>query len=75
MKKQKIVPGNEVIMTAYMNGWHDCSNGIEQNDAFKDSKILNKAYCTGYIDYALGDDLPSLDLQSEKEILKRILSK
>jgi hypothetical protein len=64
MKKQ--------ILSWYKQGFNDELLGDVNTTVFKDS-LLYRAYNIGRLDAKLGDDVSSLDMRSDKEIVKFIL--
>lgn len=58
------------ILRHYMFGFNDELNG-ELEEKFND-ELLQKAYNMGRIDALIGDDISSVDNQTEEEIIKRI---
>jgi hypothetical protein len=57
------------ILEAYRKGWNDCF-GDKPN--YPDDTMLKHAYEIGWADYILGDDVSSIDLQTNKEIVNKI---
>ncbi len=75
MSKQKniISEEDELILQAYYMGWNDCPNNDKSNScSFDENSILKTAYSIGWSDYITGDDVSSVDCQSDKEILESI---
>jgi len=58
------------ILKHYNMGWNDCANNKKERK-FKD-KLFQNAYYIGWNDYIVGDDVKSVDNQTEEQILKRI---
>lgn len=58
------------LLKIYMIGWNDC--GHSRDNAHLYHGIWQRAYEIGWRDYLLGDDIPSVDLQTNKEILSKI---
>lgn len=58
------------LIEYYKLGWSDCSEAT-QKKMFED-KLLQRAYEIGWLDFIVGDEVSSVDLQSEKDILKTI---
>lgn len=61
---------DELIIKTYWKGWKDTLCGIN-NRPLMDS-ILSVAYDLGCRDAWAGDDLESVDLQSQEQILNKI---
>lgn len=73
IKIQEMKKNNELII-AYKMGWNDCSTSSAlkpEGKVFKD-KGLEMAYQIGWSHYIIGDDVSSVDLKTEDEILKEI---
>lgn len=58
-------------MDAYLKGFNDCSGGIDHSSEYK-TKYEQRAYIIGWSDYIVGDDVRSVDYQSDEQIIKRI---
>ena len=72
-KKEKREAFDALILSAYKLGWTDCFGGDKSNEMlFKNNSILQIAWNSGWIDYVVGDDVTSVDLQTDKEILEQI---
>lgn len=61
---------NNLLLLVYRNGFNDELEGNAKKQ-FKDP-ILNRAYNVGCMDAIVGDDVRSVDYQSDEEILKTI---
>lgn len=61
------------LMNAYMRGFKDELSGKQSPNRLVQKDYL-KAYILGKIDASAGDDVISVDLQTQEEILKRIKS-
>lgn len=59
-----------MLLYYYKIGWNDCSESKKEKK-FED-KLLQRAYKIGWLDFIAGDDVSSVDAQTEKDILKRI---
>jgi hypothetical protein len=64
---------NKQLMNAYMRGFNDELSGKKFPNRLV-QRDYSKAYIMGKIDASAGDDVSSVDLQTEEEILKRIKS-
>lgn len=65
---------NKLILASYALGWDDCYFDDDSNKRlFKKDSILKKAYEIGWADYIMGDDITSVDSQTDKQIIKKIL--
>lgn len=64
-----MVTDNE-ILEAYMLGWTTAYGQVAKK--VYNNPILTKAFELGYWDYVFGDDISTLDLQGDEQILKRI---
>ena len=74
-KKEKREALDDLILKSYMLGWTDCFGGDKSNEMlFKNNSILEIAWNCGWDDYIAGDDVSSVDLQTNKQILKNIKS-
>lgn len=62
---------DKYIMYMYNKGWNDCPSGINHRDNLED-ELAKKAYWVGWMDYIAGDDVTSVDSQTDEEILDRI---
>ena len=73
-KKNNIIsPTDEILLQTYMLGWTECYSGDYTSIlAFKDSVLLKRAYEIGWHDYIMGDDVSSINSQTDEEILKHI---
>lgn len=68
----KIIKYNTMsLLEVYMRGWNDCFDDNDNSEEYRDEKRL-AAYKLGWSDSIVGDDVQSLDLQREDEILQRI---
>jgi hypothetical protein len=63
---------NETLLKYYRKGWNDCFGGKPRKIK---NKLLQRAYDIGWLDYIVGDDVSSVDLQTEEEILEKIKRK
>lgn len=61
---------DERLIQVYMYGWNDCGDNEDNSKIYKG--IEQKAYNLGYLDFKIGDDVPSNDERSENEILREI---
>lgn len=63
------------LIETYMLGWQYAGEPtwekLKEREDFN-SDIEYKAWYIGYYDYIAGDDVSSVDMQSEEQILKRI---
>lgn len=57
---------DKLLLEAYKQGFNDGLNNIN------DYSILILAYHSGQLDAQVGDDVRSVDYQTDEEILKRI---
>lgn len=72
-KKEKQEVLDDLILKAYMLGWTDCFGNDRSNEMlFKENSILEVAYNCGWSDFIAGDDISSVDSQTDKQILKNI---
>lgn len=62
--------GKEIIKL-YFEGWYEEADNIKPRNWFKDD-LSKRAYMMGRLDYVIGDDVSSNNLQTEEEIVKRI---
>lgn len=60
------------LLETYMSGFRDELDGKAQNNYTFPDSIIQSAYDMGRADCIAGDDCPSLDYQSDEDILKRI---
>lgn len=62
------------LLAYYHLGWGDSSNSYKTKAIHKafDEPIFQKAYNIGWSDFICGDDVTSVDNQSDKQVLKRI---
>ena len=58
------------LLEYYKMGWNDCADNNKEKK-FKD-KLLQRAYTIGWLDFIVGDDVSSVDMQTEQDILKHI---
>lgn len=65
MKKE-----DEVLMEVYMSGFNDELDSKEE--MFNPNPLLLRAYNLGRLDAAVGDDVSSVDQQTNEEIIDRI---
>ena len=68
--KQNIT--DQQLLKVYMVGFNDCGNNIKDEDMYDDDDWLSIAYRLGWDDYIIGDEVKSIDLQTDEEILQRI---
>ena len=71
--QQPLVGGSlpdEKLFEYYKMGWDDCADNNKQKE-FED-KLLQRAYTIGWLDFIAGDDVSSVDMQTEQDILKHI---
>lgn len=61
---------DQYLLKVYNQGWYDCFNTVDNSELYKGKKL--KAYNLGWLDYISGDDISSVDAQTNEEILKRI---
>ena len=61
---------DEQILKAYIQGWRDSSDNVTNLEEY--NGILQTAYRKGWVDYIAGDDVSSVDEQTDEEILKNI---
>ena len=66
----EVEPGDKTILRWYMYGFRDELNGTYHT--MPDHEILLRAYSVGAVDAIAGDDVSSVDYQSEEDILKII---
>lgn len=59
------------IIKLYFEGWYEEVDGVKPRDWFKND-LSKRAYMMGRLDYVIGDDVSSNNLQTEEEIVKRI---
>lgn len=64
---------DEVLLTIYMWGFNDELRG--ENRVIPTSLLATRAYEIGRTDALVGDDVRSVDLQTNEEILNRIKMK
>ncbi len=66
-------PDNKTILEYYHKGWKDCAAGIDVHKGINyGDDILKTAYEIGGLNFWAGDDVSSVDLMSEEEILYTI---
>jgi hypothetical protein len=76
MKKNILKPvdpgsfSDELLLDYYKKGWKDCANGNKEQK-FQD-QLLQRAYSIGWCDFIVGDDVSSVDMQTDEQILKHI---
>lgn len=63
---------NKILLETYMLGFSDELEG--ETREFEDS-LMNRAYELGRVDAFVGDDVRSVDYQSDEHLLKRIYNK
>lgn len=61
---------DEKLLEYYRMGWNDSSNNNEEQN-FNDF-LLNRAYIIGWLDFIVGDDISSVDLQTDEQIVNNI---
>jgi hypothetical protein len=62
------------LLMAYYNGWNECPNHnsmIALLNPYTDP-LLQRAYRFGWLDYILGDDMPSVDAHTPEQIIQQI---
>jgi hypothetical protein len=64
---------DRVLLNTYNLGFSDELKGVDNSSSFED-KLLAKAYILGQSDAIVGDDVMSLNYQSNEQILNRIKS-
>lgn len=69
LKKYEKFLIDKILLDTYMNGFFDGLNGVEH---WNPNSLLMRAYKLGYNDAIAGDDVMSLDFQTNEEILNRI---
>ena len=75
MSDKKLSEEDELLLQSYNMGWDDCCENKEFNSSlFPTDSLLEKAYSCGWSDFIAGDDVSSVDLQTEEEILEKIKS-
>jgi len=57
---------NKLLLEIYKFGWENFQN-IENME-----ELMKRAFISGGLDFWAGDDVSSIDLKSEEEILKQI---
>lgn len=67
------IPNDEKLLAIYMRGFNDELDNKPLTENL--SGFLLKAYNLGKSDAIVGDDVMSLDYQSNEEIIKRIRNK
>lgn len=67
-----MIPSDKDILKFYKLGWHECFDNKPKKENYFTDKILYMAYLTGWDDYIIGDDVSSVDYQTEEEILTKI---
>lgn len=68
MKKRKQT--DKKLLMNYNQGWNDEMNGKDKK--FFNNSLLQRAYNIGRLDYVTGDDVESVDIQTNEQILKHI---
>lgn len=66
------------ILSAYKSGWKDsgdCRTAPYIAPKMYEDNLLQLAYETGWNDYIIGDDISSIDLQTNKQIVDKIRKK
>ena len=63
---------DKILLETYMLGFSDELEG--ETRKFEDS-LMNRAYELGRVDAFVGDDVRSVDYQSDEHLLKRIYNK
>lgn len=63
-------PTDQQLLEIYRLGWNDSLNSTKKKSY--PTKLLQRAYDLGVIDAIVGDDVSSIDFQTEAEILKSI---
>ncbi len=58
-----------IILESYNKGWLDCCC---DNKNYPDDPLLKCAYEIGCSDYIIGDDVSSVDKQTNKQIVDKI---
>lgn len=66
MEEKKL---NEQLVAMYNLGFKD---GLDDRTNNFNGDLFGTAYVLGKLDAIVGDDIPSLDLQTEEEILHKI---
>lgn len=61
---------DEELLQHYKLGWNDCADN-KPTKIFSD-KLFQTAYTNGRIDFIVGDDIRSIDYQTEEKILQQI---
>lgn len=59
-----------LLLKFYVLGWNESSENKQPKKI--NTPILQKAYNLGYYNYIAGDDVKSIDLQTDEEIVKKI---
>lgn len=62
--------GDIMLLTTYMKGFNDELNETPSN--YHTDSLISRAYNLGRQDAIVGDDVSSIDLQGNEEILRRI---
>ena len=61
---------DEKLLEYYNMGWHDCAENNKEKKF--ENKLIQRAYTIGWLDFIAGDDVSSVDMQTEQDILKHI---
>lgn len=61
---------DESLLEYYMKGFKDELRGTSSTES--DNALENRAYMFGALDAITGDDVRSIDYQSDKDILEKI---
>jgi hypothetical protein len=61
---------NEDLLDYYMLGFRDELDNLDEKEY--DNPLITRAYKLGRLDAILGDDIRSVDYQSDEEIIKNI---
>lgn len=69
-----MIPSDKDLLKFYNLGWHECFDNNQKKENYFTHKMLYMAYLTGWNDYIIGDDVSSVDYQTEEEILIKIKS-
>lgn len=73
MNKKPVSQEDEIILEAYNLGWQNCFYDDRTHYLnFKDGSILRTAFDIGWSDYIAGDDVSSVDCQTNEEILETV---
>jgi hypothetical protein len=64
---------DELLLQSYKMGWDECFYGDKSNGLIlEEGSLLRRAYFLGWSDYIIGDDVSSVDAQTDDEIIKHI---